>query len=199
VRSRAQEIKDSGADQLLVGVDRRDHFSYIIYRTLGPRHKWGTSFQTEPEALGESTSPFFHFGDAEASHPYPPLIRPFIAATCCGFVIALHSPDGVVETGLRVCPPEKSAGKLARGVKRDTFSGPVSEQKLGNCGDFARFSEQGSRISLQPRLCGGARWIRTLDTTFNYATKSPCVSGLAGFYFRNERTRETNRLGRRIK
>jgi hypothetical protein len=25
------------------------------------------------------------------------------------FVIALHSPDGVVETGLRVCPPEKSA------------------------------------------------------------------------------------------
>jgi hypothetical protein len=26
-----------------------------------------------------------------------------------GFVIALHSPSGVVETGLRVCPPEKKA------------------------------------------------------------------------------------------
>src|SRR5258708_33312232 len=28
------------------------------------------------------------------------------------FVIALHSPGGVAETGLRVCPPEKNAGKL---------------------------------------------------------------------------------------
>jgi hypothetical protein len=41
------------------------------------------------------------------------------------FVIALHSPDGVVETGLRICPPEKNAPKLACGVQRDTFSGPV--------------------------------------------------------------------------
>ena len=29
------------------------------------------------------------------------------------FVIALHSPGGVAETGLRVCPPEKNARKLA--------------------------------------------------------------------------------------
>ena len=28
-------------------------------------------------------------------------------------VIALHSPGGTVETGLRVCPPEKEARKLA--------------------------------------------------------------------------------------
>jgi hypothetical protein len=41
------------------------------------------------------------------------------------FLIALHSPDGVAETGLRVCPPEKNARKLARGVRRHTFSGAV--------------------------------------------------------------------------
>jgi hypothetical protein len=28
------------------------------------------------------------------------------------FVIAMHSPAGTVETGRRVCPPEKKAGKL---------------------------------------------------------------------------------------
>ena len=41
------------------------------------------------------------------------------------FVIALHSPDGVAETGLRECPPEKNARKLARDVQRATFSGAV--------------------------------------------------------------------------
>jgi hypothetical protein len=41
------------------------------------------------------------------------------------FLIALHSSDGVAETGLRVCPPEKNARKLARGVRRHTFSGAV--------------------------------------------------------------------------
>ena len=42
-----------------------------------------------------------------------------------GHVIALHSPAGVAETGLCVCPPEKNARKLAHGVRRDTFSGAV--------------------------------------------------------------------------
>jgi hypothetical protein len=41
------------------------------------------------------------------------------------FVIALHSPDGVVETGLLVCPAEKKAVKLDCGVRWDTFAGPV--------------------------------------------------------------------------
>ena len=41
------------------------------------------------------------------------------------FVIALHSPEGVAETGLCVWPPEKNARKLARWVRRDTFSGAV--------------------------------------------------------------------------
>jgi len=41
------------------------------------------------------------------------------------FVIALHSPDGVFETGLLVCPPEKKAAKLAGSNEQDTFSGPL--------------------------------------------------------------------------
>jgi len=41
------------------------------------------------------------------------------------FVIALHSPGGVAETGLRVCPPEKNVRKLAREVRLATFSGAV--------------------------------------------------------------------------
>jgi hypothetical protein len=49
--------------------------------------------------------------------------------------------------GLLVWPPEKKARKLACRVESDTLSGPAGEQKLRNCGDFLRFSEQGSRIS----------------------------------------------------
>ena len=41
------------------------------------------------------------------------------------FVIVLHSPDGVAETGPCVCPPEKNARKLACGIRRDTFSSAV--------------------------------------------------------------------------
>jgi hypothetical protein len=80
------------------------------------------------------------------------------------FVIALRSPSEVAETGLRVGPSERKARKLACGIESDTFSGPVCEQQLRNCGDFLRFSGQGSRISLQSRLCGGGRGIRTPGT-----------------------------------
>jgi hypothetical protein len=54
-------------------------------------------------------------------------------------VIALHSPDGVGETGLRVCPAEKNTAKLGYGAKQDTFSGPVSGRESQNCADFQRF------------------------------------------------------------
>jgi hypothetical protein len=40
------------------------------------------------------------------------------------FVIALHSPDGVFETGLLICPPEKKAMKLAFVFEQGTFSSP---------------------------------------------------------------------------
>jgi hypothetical protein len=37
------------------------------------------------------------------------------------FVIASHSPDGVVETGLRVCPPEKKRMKACERSKAGHF------------------------------------------------------------------------------
>jgi hypothetical protein len=54
-------------------------------------------------------------------------------------VIALHSPDAVVETELRDSPPEKQAPKLACGVSQYTFSGPVAGQDWQNCGVFQQF------------------------------------------------------------
>ena len=78
------------------------------------------------------------------------------------FVIALHSPDGADETGLHACPSEKMAENFACGVQRDTFSGPVSERDLRNCGVFARFYAEYTLVSLQPRLNGGEGGIRTL-------------------------------------
>jgi len=93
-------------------------------------------------------------------------------------VIALHSPDGVGETGLRVRPAEKNTAKLGYGAKQDTFSGPVSGRESQNCADFQRFLGECSLVSLQPRLHGGERWIRTLGTSSKRASKARCVSGL---------------------
>jgi hypothetical protein len=41
------------------------------------------------------------------------------------FLVALRSPEAVVETGLLGCPAEKNAAKLAYSVEQDTFSSPV--------------------------------------------------------------------------
>jgi hypothetical protein len=40
------------------------------------------------------------------------------------FVIALHSPEEVFETGLVGCPPEKSAAKCTGAIEHATFSVP---------------------------------------------------------------------------
>src|ERR1035441_7168206 len=77
------------------------------------------------------------------------------------FVIPLHWSDGVVETGPLPSAPEKKAAKLADSNEQDTFSGPVCARELRNCGDFLGFSAECSRVSLQSRLRGGGRDIRT--------------------------------------
>jgi len=41
------------------------------------------------------------------------------------FMIVLHSPEGIGEVGLCIWPPEKSARKLASGIRRHTFSSAV--------------------------------------------------------------------------
>ena len=45
------------------------------------------------------------------------------------FLIALHSPYGVVETGLLGCPPEKNAAKLTYSVQQCSFSGQFLGQE----------------------------------------------------------------------
>jgi hypothetical protein len=59
------------------------------------------------------------------------------------FVIALHSPDRVPESGLRICLPEKEARRVsaAGGLLR---SGLVAT--IGNCGDFAPFFEHHRQV-----------------------------------------------------
>jgi hypothetical protein len=80
------------------------------------------------------------------------------------FLIALHSPGGVAETGLLICPLEKKARNLACGVKSVTFSGPLRRQLSRNSGVFPRFLEQSWQISLRFRLRGGEGGIRTFGT-----------------------------------
>jgi hypothetical protein len=62
------------------------------------------------------------------------------------FVIALHSPDGVVETGLRLCPPEKKGLKAgeeatarfspARFEGNNREIAPIFHKFLSNLGGF---------------------------------------------------------------
>jgi hypothetical protein len=58
-------------------------------------------------------------------------------------MIPIFGPAGSdgVETGLPMCPSEKKAPNIASGVQRDTFSSPVFQQNVPNCGHFAPFSE----------------------------------------------------------
>ena len=46
------------------------------------------------------------------------------------FVIALHSPDGIDETGLLGCHPERMPVKIACNIVQRTFSSPVWKQEL---------------------------------------------------------------------
>jgi hypothetical protein len=91
-------------------------------------------------------------------------------------VIALHSPNTVLETGLPSGPSEKMAAKLAWGGKWDTFSSPVCAQASRNSAYFGRFCGNCSLVSLQSRLPGGEKWIRTLGTGLKPIKSDVCVS-----------------------
>jgi len=62
---------------------------------------------------------------SEASNGIPKANEVKALSPADRFVIAWHSPEEVVETGLRVCLPEKKATRLAYGFRRDTFSGAL--------------------------------------------------------------------------
>ena len=81
------------------------------------------------------------------------------------FVIALSSPDRVIETGLRMCPPEKGPqidALRSRAVRslRSTLRTKYCEIRA--C--LAYFAAKGGAVSLQFRLAGGEGGIRTLGT-----------------------------------
>ena len=77
------------------------------------------------------------------------------------FVIALHSPDSVVKTGLHSCPSEKMTEKQAFAAKPDAFSSPVRSRESRNCGHLERFCGDCGQVSLQPRLHGGESGIQS--------------------------------------
>src|SRR5882672_3907689 len=80
------------------------------------------------------------------------------------FMIALHWPCGVVETGLRICLPEKSPDVSALDAEQSVLSSPICLGIIANTGMFRVFRRKNRRYSLLFRLRGGGRGIRTPGT-----------------------------------
>ena len=55
------------------------------------------------------------------------------------------------------------------------LSGPVCLGIIVKYGVFRLFRSEEAGFSLQPRLCGGERWIRTLGTTLKCISADVCV------------------------
>jgi hypothetical protein len=53
-------------------------------------------------------------------------------------VIAWHSSSALLETGLRVCPPEKSQDKSPFAVGQSILSGPVCGRNITKYGHVSR-------------------------------------------------------------
>jgi len=83
-------------------------------------------------------------------------------------LIALHSPHGLLETGLNLCPSEKNRGKspLRCRIVHSLQSGFFRKNRETRA-CFAYFGVRGSGISLQLRLAGGESGIRTCITLSN--------------------------------
>jgi len=57
-------------------------------------------------------------------------------------VIALHSPDALVETGLRTCPPEKNQGVAAFYAEQSVLYSPVRWAIIAKNGRLSRIFEE---------------------------------------------------------
>jgi hypothetical protein len=132
------------ADVFMSVFTRFWNFAMPMFQTSPPRKPRDPiisirrmKFPSDPGGGGSARSAafFLHLTIYPRSHSFR-LLRPAIAHILVAlpaavlslyhrFVIALHSPDGVFETGLLGCPPEKKAAKLAGEIEQDTFSGPV--------------------------------------------------------------------------
>jgi hypothetical protein len=103
------------------------------------------------------------------------------------FVIALHSPDGILQTGLRVGPPEKRAAKLPFKLHHDTFSESVLGAIHAELRGFsALFRERWQSFSAA-ETC----WRSKVDSNSKYIlklrAKTLCVSHLRAFHQTGER------------
>jgi hypothetical protein len=81
------------------------------------------------------------------------------------FAIALRSPFAIPETGLQTCPPEKNRqiGAIrSRSVRSLQSALRPKYCEIRAC--FAYFGAKGGAVSLQSRLAGGGRGIRTPGT-----------------------------------
>ena len=107
-------------------------------------------------------------------------------------VIALHSPNALLETGLSMCPPEKSRDShpLRCRAVRSLLSGLSGKNReIRAC--FAYFWVSCGGTSLQLRLRGGEGGIRTPDTlsgmpvfktgAINHSATSPITTVLLQF------------------
>jgi hypothetical protein len=92
-------------------------------------------------------------------------------------VVALHSPNALLETGLRRCLPEKSqdSGALSSRAVHFLQSGLWTKYcEIRAC--CAYFGVGRGGVSLQSRLRGGEGGIRTPGTGLNDARGDVCVS-----------------------
>ena len=108
------------------------------------------------------------------------------------FVIALHSPDGNLQTGPPGSPPEKRAAELAFWVQQDTLSESGLSAKHAELRGFHAILRGKPQSFSAVETC----WRRELDSNSRYrfalSPKAPFFSNLPGFHLGNERTGETN-------
>jgi hypothetical protein len=111
-------------------------------------------------------------------------------------VIALYSPCGVLETGLLMCPSEKKAHNIASGVRRDTFSSPVLQQNVPNCGHLALFSEECRGFLCSSDCVAKGKEFELRVQVPGKPLRHPSVIDLRGTNPRNDRVGETEDVQR---
>jgi hypothetical protein len=100
-------------------------------------------------------------------------------------VIALHSPNALLETGLRVCPPEKSQDRSPFATEQSVLCSPVCLPIIAKYGHYSRISapSEGNFSAVQ------TAWRRERDSNPRYRSewrKSRRLRKLRGInWFRN--------------
>ena len=94
------------------------------------------------------------------------------------FVIALHSPDGNLQTGPPLSPPEKRAAKLAFQLQQDTFSESGLSAKHGELRGFSAIFRGKPQSFSAVETC----WRREVNSNFRYSFERPVNWRLSATY-----------------